>query len=172
MLWHNLLSGFSVQQKLWQKDIMWKGEQRKVHFYQMFTKFISLVQVSLSNTNSLKHKIPNTSPLKPIYWINTIPWQESMICYSWSYQSYISHCASVIKSRQVFFSEFMPFTCSPQFFTISRSPKNNELLKTVCKLNIYLFTMGYKLYLTSCCTGISSNYFCYICQASCNVTEE
>lgn len=92
---------FLCSAKLWQRGIMWKGEQRKVHLYQMFMKSISLVQVSLWNTNSLKHKIPNTSPLKLISWVNIIPWHKSMIHYSWTYQSYISYCASLVEISQV-----------------------------------------------------------------------
>lgn len=158
VLWYNLISGFSVQQNC-QRGIMWKSEQRKVHLHQMFMKFIFLVQVFLWNTNSLKHKIPNTSPLKLISWINTIPWHKSMICYSWSYQSDISYCASLIKIRQVL--AFFQSSCHPlvhvNFFATSRNHKNTELRRTVCKLKTHLFT----------------NYLCYICNVtSCNATGE
>lgn len=45
---------------------MWKGKQRKHHLNQMFTKLIYLAQVSVGKTDMLKHRIPNTFPLKPV----------------------------------------------------------------------------------------------------------
>lgn len=104
MLWHNLTLGSSARQELRHWGMMWKGEQRKYHFYQLFMKLICLVQLSIAKTNLLKNRTPSTSPLKPISWNHTIPWQESMIYCSRSYQSYVSHCISVIKIWQFFLS--------------------------------------------------------------------